>query len=145
MCEISEALIVWLVNINYPFWNLALGPKGLSKRGIPECGLTVDCLLGLENKLWDYFCHILICMVKTIVHSLGFTLTTFKNLVASWPSSLPRTYLVLSPLRPREHKRPLDSRTRRNTSMRFDLKFFCIFSNYRHPRKLHCTSFSPKN
>ena len=28
------------------------------------------------RKQWDYHCHTLICMVKTIVHSLHFTLTT---------------------------------------------------------------------
>ena len=29
------------------------------------------------RKQWDYCCHVLICMVKTIVRSLRFTLTEF--------------------------------------------------------------------
>ena len=85
-------------------------------------------------------------MVKTIVHSLGFTLTTFKkfgSLLAAVVSLEP-IILVLSTLCPREHQRPSDSRTRTTTSMRFDLKFFCIFSNYRHPGKLHCTFHQKK-
>ena len=40
--------------------------------------------------------------------------------------------------------RPLDSRTRTTASTRFDLKFFRVFSNDKHPGKLHCTSFSPE-
>ena len=31
------------------------------------------------RKQWDNCCHILICMVKTIVHSLHFTLTDFTT------------------------------------------------------------------
>ena len=41
-------------------------------------------------------------------------------------------------------QRRLDSRTRTTTSTRFDLKFSRVFSNYRHPGKLHCTSFPKK-
>ena len=32
-------------------------------------------------------------------------------------------------------------RTRTTTSARFDLKFFRVFSKYRHPGKLHFTIF----
>ena len=35
------------------------------------------CFQGLENQQWDYCCHVLICMVKTMVRSLRFTLTDF--------------------------------------------------------------------
>ena len=31
------------------------------------------------RKQWDYFCHVLICMVKTIVRSLYFTLTANRT------------------------------------------------------------------
>ena len=39
------------------------------------------------------------------------------------------------------HLRPLNSRTTRTMSTRFDLKFFLVFSKYRPPRKLHFTIF----
>ena len=37
------------------------------------------CFQGLENRQWDYCCHILICMVRTMVRSLRFTLPDFKS------------------------------------------------------------------
>ena len=37
------------------------------------------CFQGLKNQQWDYCCHVLICMVKTMVRSLRFTLTDFKS------------------------------------------------------------------
>ena len=36
------------------------------------------------RKQWDYCCHILICMVKTIVCSLQFTLTTLSLCMHMW-------------------------------------------------------------
>ena len=42
------------------------------------------------------------------------------------------------------NQRPLDSRTRTTTSMRFDLKFFRVFSKYRLLGKLHFTIFHKK-
>ena len=42
------------------------------------------------------------------------------------------------------NQRPLDSRTRTTTSMRFDFKFFRVFSKYRLLGKLHFTIFHKK-
>ena len=39
----------------------------------------MQTVLGVR-KQWDYCCHVLICMVKTIVRSLRFTLTGFFSL-----------------------------------------------------------------
>ena len=41
-------------------------------------------------------------------------------------------------------KRLLDSRTKTTTSMKFDLKFFRVFSENRYPGKLHGTLESPE-
>ena len=41
-------------------------------------------------------------------------------------------------------KRALDLRTRTTSRTGFALKFFHVFSNNRHPRKLHCTFDSPE-
>ena len=41
-------------------------------------------------------------------------------------------------------KRLLDSRTKTTTSMKFDLKFFRVFSENRYPGKLHRTLESPE-
>ena len=43
------------------------------------------------------------------------------------------------------HKyRALDSRTRTTTGMRFDLKFFCVLSKYRHPEFFIVLFFTTK-
>ena len=42
-----------------------------------DCSLTADhsLIVFRVRKQWDYFCHILIGMVKTIVSGLHFTVT----------------------------------------------------------------------
>ena len=50
------------------------------------------------------------------------------------PPSLPNIYFRLTEFQSSALlMRPLDSRTKTTTSTRFDLKFFGVFSKYRHP------------
>ena len=49
-------------------------PSGLFKK-VGMSAVIVILLLFRIRKQWDYRCHILICMVKTIVRSLHFILT----------------------------------------------------------------------
>ena len=70
--------------------------------GSVECRSTVDCLWTIVfrvRKQWDYCCHILICMVKTIVCSLRFTLTTLSlcmrmSLINRAPSNFAKKCLL---------------------------------------------------
>ena len=45
----------------------------IRERGSVKCRLRT--IVFRVRKQWDYCCHVLICMVKTIVCSLRFTLT----------------------------------------------------------------------
>ena len=49
----------------------------------------------MVRKQWDYFCHVLICMVKTIVHSLHFTLIDSKMVAISFFLSLSQLALLI--------------------------------------------------
>ena len=48
----------------------------MEQRKNADCGLTADYCFRVR-KQWDYCCHVLICMVKTIVCRLCFTLTDY--------------------------------------------------------------------
>ena len=67
---------------------------------------TADCLRTIVfrvRKQWDYYCHLLICicMLKTIVRSLRFTLTgphkVFRNVVVTLYESRDKAIDTISP------------------------------------------------
>ena len=86
-------------------WKSSLSFTGLYcfSLSLGQCKMqTVDCLWTIVfrvRKQWNYCCHILICMVKTIVCSLRFTLTALSlcmhmSLINRAPSNFAKKCLL---------------------------------------------------